>query len=248
MNAKQLEAAVAIKVRERERGQNIEAAKKRSVEIIQFRVIDKNGEPFLDELGAILKSSEFKVQRRNLKRGSIMDGLRKTPVPFMEIDFFIDNVGTALWLDDLKSQALTSPAFYVVVPIANRIPHDIANDPQYEGQTILIAQDVPLYCIDGSYPVDQVTLKEWMLYAIIEDDHTMAPFHEAVAAERARLIPLDKNLRQIANTKYVEFNGQPMVGERLLKLRKDAVALNMKQKREVGIGSGLGLGLELGLE
>ena len=40
----------------------------------------------------------------------------------------------------------------------------------------LIYQGVPLYCTDGTYAVDAISLRHWLLFAIIEDDHSLSYF------------------------------------------------------------------------
>jgi hypothetical protein len=125
-------------------------------------------------------------------------------------------IGNALWVDDLKLQALPSPAYYVIVPIVNKAPGDINMNLKYEGQTIILLQGVPLYCKDNSYLVDEITLREWFLFAIIEDDVSLNRYHDNVFDAKESIKPYDRRIREISSTLFLEYDGSAMTGQRLL--------------------------------
>ena len=95
MNAKELQAAVDLKVKARKKDEGIQRRKIAMEELIHFKVLNDAGTPFLEKSGsgAVDATSEFRISRRNLNRASIMDCLSRSPTPGIEINFFVDNAG-----------------------------------------------------------------------------------------------------------------------------------------------------------
>ena len=138
-------------------------------EFILFKIFDDMGQPLLDEDGRVLKNTEFKVARKNINLITVTDYVLRSPFPEMEIDFFVENeTNEALYLDELRMKAKAPPSFYTVIPVFNKVPQDVRDDVKYDGQAILIVHHVPLKCLNESMDVDAKTLREWILFAIME--------------------------------------------------------------------------------
>lgn len=93
MNDKELQAAVDLKVKERNKAEKVEKRKQQMEELIHFKVLNDLGQPLVDEFGLLKPSSEFKIARRNISEASVVDCISRTPVPDLKINFFVDNSG-----------------------------------------------------------------------------------------------------------------------------------------------------------
>jgi hypothetical protein len=201
-------------------------------EFIHFKILDELGRPLVDDDGDILRSSEFKIARKNIKAENLKEFIQRSPMPDLEIDFFTESeTNDAFWLEDLKAQAKSQPMYYVVIPIRNKVPDDILNDPKYEGQTILVVANVPLMCKDESQPVDVATLREWFLCAIIEVDPSLVPFREAIEEAKKSIKPIEFKMKEVAKMQFKDKDGQPMVGAALIEERKMVYQAYLAQKK-----------------
>jgi hypothetical protein len=80
-------------VKNRERKAVITKRENQLKEFIYFRILDDSGNPFVDDLGKVLLSSEFRIVRRKIDKEAIVELIGRSPLPKLDIDFFIDNSG-----------------------------------------------------------------------------------------------------------------------------------------------------------
>jgi hypothetical protein len=80
-------------VRNRERAAVITKREKQLKEFIFFKILDDLGNPFVDASGKVLLSSEFKIVRKKVDKAAIVELIRRSPIPDLDIDFFMDDSG-----------------------------------------------------------------------------------------------------------------------------------------------------------
>ena len=178
----------ALKFRDQELLDTLKAREDQEAGVgkIQAKTIDKKKEQqreFLsqniliviqDANKKIIPECEFFITRRyflDIKNLAYLDNLiQKSPRPDVEVDFFIDNEGTALWLEDMLIKAQPPPTYYIIIPKVRRKPEDIRQNPCYSGETVILIKDVPNHAHDNITVVDETVLNEWFIFAIIEED------------------------------------------------------------------------------
>eukprot|EP01038_Epipyxis_sp_PR26KG_P013712 gene13712-18392_t len=90
-----------------------------------------------------------------------------------------------------------------------RIPEDIREDPRYEGQTSFLLKGVPMHCQDGKSDVNSDTIREWILFAIIEEDPYSKFFFKKMKDIDDRLAVIDHNIKMIPTLNFLDENGAP---------------------------------------
>ena len=88
-----------------------------------------------DDQGKLIPGCKFKFVRKKFSAKALSLSMKRCPFPNIDIDYFCDNNGTAVWMEDMLLKSLEHPAYYVIVPKVKRSPVDIRNDPTYAGQT-----------------------------------------------------------------------------------------------------------------
>jgi hypothetical protein len=146
MNYKDIKDQLNARIEEKDKKKKAEDKKKFLKDRITFRVIDEDGRAYVDDNGDLDQASEFRIMRKNLTLGAVYNGIKSSPNPDIEIDYFCDNEGKVLWMDDMKMQAKPDPMYYIIVPIKQHYPADVYENPQYEGQSTLMLSGIPLYC------------------------------------------------------------------------------------------------------
>lgn len=136
--------------------------------------------------------------------------IRRSPNPNIEIDYFLDSHGSPLWMNDLLLKGIPSPNFYSIVSKVRRFPQDIRVDPHYEGQTIFMISNVPIKSKDESTLVDEATLREWILCAILEEDPKIRPFEKDIKDAEEMLKLVDKRIKAVSKLEFKEEDGSVM--------------------------------------
>jgi len=222
--------AVAARIDNKKKKAAKAERKKWLSEFILFKILDDMGQPLTDEDGKVLKNTEFKVARKNINLITVMDYIKMSPFPEMEIDFFVENeTNEALYLDELRMKATPPPSFYTVIPVFNKVPIDVRDDVQYDGQAILIVHNVPLKCVDESMDVDPKTLREWILFAVMEVDPSLDPYKADVAAAKAAITPVARKMKETETMNFREVDGTKMQGKRLVDERRMIIEAYQKQ-------------------
>ena len=166
------------------------------------------------------KEITFQATRRFCSREYLQLRINASARPCI-LDFFFDSDGTPFSVEDLILKAQPHPAFYVVVPERLIEPYDVLTFTNYDGETAILLQNVPRYCDDRSVEVDAVTLREWIVFAILESDETLLPFEEAIENCRLRIKELQREVKGVDSRVFYDANNNKIEGvwadnERLL--------------------------------
>lgn len=167
-----------------------------------------------DTLGNIVPKCEFLVTRSKCTRQIIQGMFLKSPRPDVDIDYFIDNSGTPIWMEDFMLQAQTKPTYYIIIPKIKRENYDILNHSNYEGQIVFQLSRVPLKCKDESTTVNELILREWILFAIAEEDPHSRPFYRKIDETNDAIKAIDKKIKGVAKMQFFEANGDAMSPEK----------------------------------
>jgi hypothetical protein len=178
-------------------------------------------EAFLNELVHIkLKdptgyvADEWKIVRKRISAQKVKALIGRSPLPETEVDFFYDSNGVPIWMEDLLINAQPTPNFYTIVPEVKRFPTDIRIDPQYEGQTAFLVKQVPLKSKDEETTVDEKTIREWMVCAIVEEDPLTAPLASKLEPVKEIIKEIDKKIKKVSKMVFLDEEGQPMKDEK----------------------------------
>ncbi len=87
------------------------------------------------------------------------------------------------------------------------VPFDIANDPKYEGQMSFVLSRVPLKTKDEQNEVDGITLKEWLVFALLEVDPYSQPFYRNLEKIKAEIAVIDKKIKGIPKLEFNDADG-----------------------------------------
>jgi len=168
----------------------------------------------LDPSGFLLEGCEWTMSRRRLTLDKIMVLIKRSPLPNTEIDFFYDETGVPIWMEDMMLKAQAIPSFYTIVPQVKRTPFDIRDDPTYEGQVVFSISQVPLKAKDEETVVNEATLREWLVFAITEEDPHSKPLFAKLQPVRDIIAEIDKKIKGITKMKFFEEDGKPMSDEK----------------------------------
>jgi hypothetical protein len=209
-----------------------------------------------DNYGKIIPGCKFKFVRQKFSMKTLKLAMKRCPYPNLDIDYFCDNNGTAIWIDDMLLRALPDPAYYIIVPRMKRKAFDVRADPTYDGQTTFMVSDVPLQCKDGMTPVDIATLKEWFIYAINEEDPNLKSSKTAIEEAKEFITAIDKKIRGVPKIQFRDGDGRVMdpkqaeaqrdilykayleertVGEKQLKNKTEALRRFEEYRRKMGM-------------
>lgn len=87
-----------------------------------------------------------------------------------------------------------------------RAPDDIRKDPKFEGQTSFMLKYVPLKSVDESTTVGEDTLREYLIYALLEEDPVVKKFQESFDLFKERLAAVDRKIKAISKMQFVGLN------------------------------------------
>lgn len=167
-----------------------------------------------DTLGNIVPRCDFLITRSKCTRQIIEGMFMKSPRPDTDIDYFIDNTGTPIWMDDFMLNSQPKPTYYIVIPKVKRDNYDILEHTNYEGQTVFQLSRVPLKCKDENTIVNETILREWILFAIAEVDPHSRPFYRKIEETNVALKAIDKKIKGVAKLQFYEPNGEAMTPEK----------------------------------
>ena len=157
-------------------------------ELITFIRMDFNGN--------IPKNCEWRVIRKKVSKRFIQDLVNRCPIP-CNIDYVYDNHGVAHWFDDLLMTAQPAPAYYVIAPQIIRGSVDVLKDPTYQGQTSFVMKFVPNMAKDGITPVTATTLREYIFYAIAEEDPKSLAIQKSLGDIQKEITEISKVIKRI---------------------------------------------------
>jgi hypothetical protein len=89
-----------------------------------------------------------------------------------------------------------------------RDPEDIRNDPKYAGSTEILLKCVPLRCIDESTEVDSTAIREWLIYAVVEEDPASQVFFERIQRYNELIQEIEANMKKIPKLQFFDESGR----------------------------------------
>lgn len=93
-------------------------------------------------------------------------------------------------------------------PEVLRKPEDVRDDPRFAGQTEIMVTWVPIKCRDEKTVVDESALREWILFAAVEEDDGMLVYYEDIDKINKVIGEIDKHLKKIPNLEFVKDDGK----------------------------------------
>ena len=165
-----------------------------------------------DSDGVVRPGCEWRITRRKMEMKTLQDLVSRCSIP-CEVDFLYDSSGTAFWLEDMRTMGMPDPEMYYIVPKVRRMPYDIYSDPCYEGQAVFMMSRVPLFSKDESTLVDAATIKEYLVFALLEADPYSKPFYGNIEKIKLEIEAIDKKIKQIPKIQFTQENGEPMTLE-----------------------------------
>ena len=167
-----------------------------------------------DTLGNIVPRCDFLITRSKCTKQIIEGMFLKSPRPETEIDYFIDNSGSPIWMEDFMLQSQAKPTYYIVIPKIKRDNYDILEHTNYEGQIVFQLSRVPLKCKDELTVVNESILREWILFAIAEEDPHSRPFYKKIEDTNTAIKAIEKKIKGVAKMQFFEANGDAMSPEK----------------------------------
>ena len=161
-----------------------------------------------DDFGHLVE--EWKIVRRRISLEKIQTMIKRTAMPEVEIDFFYDNTGVPIWMDDLLLKSTKMPNFYTIVPQVKRYPSDVRENPRYEGQTFFVIKQVPLKSKDETQLVDEAAMREWMHYAITEEDPHAIPLKKRLGPLEDLIKEIDKKIKGVSKMTFFDEDDNAM--------------------------------------
>lgn len=95
-------------------------------------------------------------------------------------------------------------------PEVLRTPMDIRKNPKFDGQTVFLITYVPLKCKDERTPVDPLALREWMLFALVEEDPFAKKFHIEIDRYKLLMEEVDQQIVRIPRMLFLNPDGSKM--------------------------------------
>lgn len=178
----------------------------------------------LDGKGKEMEGCTFVIARNSLSREALQLRLNRCPHPCI-VDYVYDNTGAGMLIEDMFTQALPPPVFYVIVPERLIEPFDIMAFTNYDGQTGVFIRYVPLTCEDRSVEVDEITLREWILFAIMESDSTLQPFLDDIERSKRKLKEIQREIKSTEKKTFYDSGGNIIEGDLAEKERNLAFSI-----------------------
>lgn len=170
-------------------------------ELMRFRLKDSDG--------VVRPGCEWRITRRKCTMETLQNLVNRCPLP-CRVDYLYDSSGTAHWMDDMLKTGMPDPEVYYIVPEVQRMPEDIGHDDHYEGQTVFMIERVPMKCKDESTVVDERTIKEYLICALLEEDPYSKPFFDNMARIREDIAAIDKKIKQVPKIEFNDDEGNPL--------------------------------------
>lgn len=111
-----------------------------------------------------------------------------------------------------------------------RKPEDIRDDPHYGGETEVLLKYVPLKCIDEKTRVDEDTLREWIIYGIVEEDPYAEQYFDHIERLNERLADIDKQLKRVPKIEFRDEGGKPLSEEKA-RVEREALFTRFNEER-----------------
>lgn len=94
-----------------------------------------------------------------------------------------------------------------------RKPEDIRDDTRYMGQTEVLLLNVPLHTVDERTPVNADSIREWVLYAISEEDPHAQSYFDEIQRLTETIGEIEGKLKKIPKIEFTNENGVPLKEE-----------------------------------
>lgn len=117
-----------------------------------------------------------------------------------------------------------------LAPEILRKPEDIRNDLRFNGDTEVIIKFVPLKCIDEVTLVDDITIREWIIFAIVEEDPYAQHYFHDIQRLHEKIEDVDKNLKRIPKLEFRDEQGKPLPEEKS-RAEREALFLRYGEER-----------------
>jgi hypothetical protein len=180
-------------------------------EMISIDITDKDG--------TVKPGCQWRVARRKLLKNFIQELVNRSPLP-CEIDYFMDSNNVAVWIDTLMYDALPEPMKYSIIPKVPLYLEDINDDPTYQGQVMFLLTNVPCHAIDGTTVVDSNTIKEYLLYAISEEDPKSKKIQAEIVLIEKEIKEIDRKMKKIPTQTWAKPDGSAMSVEEADEMRE----------------------------
>jgi hypothetical protein len=95
-----------------------------------------------------------------------------------------------------------------------RKPVDIRDDTKYMGQTEVIIKNVPMFTVDEKTSVNDDSVREWVLYAISEEDPHSQYFYDEIQRLTMAIGEVETKLKKIPKIVFADENGTPFSDEK----------------------------------
>lgn len=95
-----------------------------------------------------------------------------------------------------------------------RKPIDIRETTTYEGATKVFLTKVPLRCNSERYDVSAEALREWIIYAVIEEDPQAQILFEKIQSLTETIDEIEENLKKIPKLQFMDELGEPLNEEK----------------------------------
>ena len=169
-------------------------------ELIHIKLVDNFGH----------LCDEWKIVRKRVNAAKIKSLIGRSPLPNTEVDFFYDSTGVPIWMEDLLIQGQGTPNFYTIVPQVKRFPFDIKENPKYEGQSAFLIKQVPLKSKDEKTPVVEDTIREWVVFALVEEDPLTAPLAAKLPPVQEIIKEIDKKIKGVSKMVFLDEEDNPL--------------------------------------
>eukprot|EP01033_Poteriospumella_lacustris_P008497 gene8497-6140_t len=95
-----------------------------------------------------------------------------------------------------------------------RKPIDVRDDTKYMGQTEVIIKDVPMFTVDERTPVNEDSVRDWVLYAVSEEDPYSQEFYDEIQRLTVVIGEVEAKLKKIPKIVFADETGTPYPEER----------------------------------
>ncbi|CAM9641662.1 unnamed protein product [Chrysoparadoxa australica] len=199
----------------------------------------------IDEEGISPQGCSWNVPRARLTSEYLEELCRRCSLR-VKPDYLRDeNTKEIVWLDAVQKETKTSPWNYTVVPKEETPTVDIGLDPHYRGDAHLMLLNAPLRTENGDQVATADDIREWIRFALKEEDHEIKTAQNIIADLKKESDRLDHKLSRVgyANLNKITPGGVSLsedVQENMrnemydaVTVEKDAVAADLKQVTEL---------------
>jgi hypothetical protein len=90
---------------------------------------------------------------------------------------------------------------------------------------------VPFYARDESTFVDAEALRQWLLFAILEEDPFVPPILEQIERQKGKIKDVDRRLKAVVKQEFLEPDGKEMLPEKA-ELEREALFKAIGEERD----------------